>query len=264
MRLDLYVKDKLNISRQKAREIIEQGLVTIDKKSITKPSYNVDEDTNIAIGSTESILKYVGRGGYKLEKAIELFNINLIGCICIDIGSSTGGFTDCMLQNGANKVYAIDVGTDQLSPKLLDDSRVISWENTDIRNVTTEMVNGGVNFIGCDVSFISLKKIFPEVKKLLKLNSSAVVLIKPQFECGREFLNKSGIVKNPKVHKNVIKNTVLEANSSGLSVIGLTSSPIKGGDGNTEYLLYLKNECDVLNNITLNDIDALVKSQFKD
>lgn len=263
MRLDLCIKDKLNISRQKAREIIEQGLVTVDKKNITKPSYNVNEDADINVGSTESILKYVGRGGYKLEKAIDFFNINLTGYVCIDIGASTGGFTDCMLQNGANKVYAIDVGTDQLSPMLLNDNRVISWENTDIRNVTKEMVDNGVDFVGCDVSFISLKRIFPEIKKLLKPNSIAVVLIKPQFECGREFLSRSGIVKNPKVHKNVIKNTVLEASGVGLSVIGLTNSPIKGGDGNTEYLLYLKNEPNPINHIELSYIENLVKSQFE-
>ena len=186
MRLDLCIKDKLNISRQKAREIIEQGLVTVDKKNITKPSYNVNEDADINVGSTESILKYVGRGGYKLEKAIDFFNINLTGYVCIDIGASTGGFTDCMLQNG--------VGTDQLSPMLLNDNRVISWENTDIRNVTKEMVDNGVDFVGCDVSFISLKKIFPEIKKLLKPNSIAVVLIKPQFECGREFLSRRQVM----------------------------------------------------------------------
>ena len=264
MRLDLFVKDKLNISRQKAREIIEQGLVTIDNKIITKPSYNVNSDANISIGSTESILKYVGRGGYKLEKAIEFFNINLKNFVCIDIGASTGGFTDCMLQNGAKRVYAIDVGTDKLSHVLLDDKRVISWENTDIRNVTKEMVDNGVDFIGCDVSFISLTKILPEIKKLLKLNSFATVLIKPQFECGREFLNRSGIVKNPKVHRNVIKNIVQEANKTGLSVVGLTNSPIKGGDGNTEYLLYLKNESNPVNHISLDDIEILVKSQFED
>lgn len=264
MRLDLCIKDKLNISRQKAREIIEQGLVTIDSKTITKPSYNIDENANISISSTESILKYVGRGGYKLEKAIEHFNINLKNYVCIDIGASTGGFTDCMLQNGASKVYAVDVGTDQLSPKLLSDNRVASLENTDIRDVTKEMVNNDIDFIGCDVSFISLTKIFPEIKKLLKLNSFASVLIKPQFECGREFLNRSGIVKNPKVHKNVIKNILFEANKAGLSVMGLTNSPIKGGDGNTEYLLYLKNESNPVNHISLNDIEILVKSQFED
>ena len=244
MRLDLFVKDKLNISRQKAREIIEQGLVTIDNKIITKPSYNVNSDANISIGSTESILKYVGRGGYKLEKAIEFFNINLKNFVCIDIGASTGGFTDCMLQNGAKRVYAIDVGTDQLSHVLLDDKRVISWENTDIRNVTKEMVDNGVDFIGCDVSFISLTKILPEIKKLLKLNSFATVLIKPQFEAGREKVGKHGVVRDPAVHLEVINMVIDFAVSIGFEIKNLTFSPVKGPEGNIEYLLHLQNHAE--------------------
>lgn len=262
-RLDvLLVNRGLAASREKAKAIIMSGNVYVDGQKEDKAGTNFSDKVNIEVrGNT---LKYVSRGGLKLEKAMANFDVTLAGKICMDVGSSTGGFTDCMLQNGAKRVYAIDVGTDQLSHVLLDDKRVISWENTDIRNVTKEMVDNGVDFIGCDVSFISLTKILPEIKKLLKLNSFATVLIKPQFECGREFLNRSGIVKNPKVHRNVIKNIVQEANKTGLSVVGLTNSPIKGGDGNTEYLLYLKNESNPVNHISLDDIEILVKSQFED
>ena len=263
MRLDLYIKDKLNISRQKAREIIEQGIVAVNNKFILKPSFDVDITDDVVIGNTEKVLKYVGRGGYKLEKALTFFNINLTDKVCIDIGASTGGFTDCMLQNNAKKVYSVDVGTAQLSPLLLNNKRVISWENTDIRDVTPDMIGDGADFIGCDVSFISLVKIFPEIKKLLKLNSLGVVLIKPQFECGKEHIGKNGIVKNPKIHKNIIKNILLKATEYDLSVIGLTVSPIKGGDGNTEYLLCLKSEDKPINNVSLYEIENTVKSQFK-
>ena len=262
-RLDvLLVKRNLAASREKAKAIIMSGNVYVDNQKEDKPGTTFPEESKIEVrGHT---LPYVSRGGLKLEKAMKEFQVSVEGKVCTDVGSSTGGFTDCMLQNGAKRVYAIDVGTDQLSHVLLDDKRVISWENTDIRNVTKEMVDNGVDFIGCDVSFISLTKILPEIKKLLKLNSFATVLIKPQFECGREFLNRSGIVKNPKVHRNVIKNIVQEANKTGLSVVGLTNSPIKGGDGNTEYLLYLKNESNPVNHISLDDIEILVKSQFED
>ena len=249
-------------SREKAKRSIMAGLVFVDNQKCDKAGTEVKTDAKIEVKGNP--IPYVSRGGLKLEKAMKNFDITLQDKVCMDIGASTGGFTDCMLQNGAKRVYAIDVGTDQLSHVLLDDKRVISWENTDIRNVTKEMVDNGVDFIGCDVSFISLTKILPEIKKLLKLNSFATVLIKPQFECGREFLNRSGIVKNPKVHRNVIKNIVQEANKTGLSVVGLTNSPIKGGDGNTEYLLYLKNESNPVNHISLDDIEILVKSQFED
>lgn len=264
MRLDLYIKDKLNISRQKAQELIEKGVVFVNGKNALKPSLNINEGDDVNIGDTESVLKYVSRGGYKLEKAVEYFKIDLSGKVCLDIGASTGGFTDCMLKEGAEKVYAVDVGTSQLNTALKNNEKVVSWENTDIRNVNSEMVDGGVDFVGCDVSFISLNKIFPEIKRLLKLDAYAGVLIKPQFECGREHINKSGIVKNPKVHRNVIKNILVNACLNGLSPMGLTNSPIKGGDGNTEYLLYLKNENVAISNINSSDIDAIVKSQFED
>ena len=238
MRLDLFVKDKLNISRQKAREIIEQGLVTIDNKIITKPSYNVNSDANISIGNTESILKYVGRGGYKLEKAIEFFNINLKNFVCIDIGASTGGFTDCMLQNGAVKVYSVDVGTDQLDEKLRNDPRVVSMEKTDIRNCVGSLP--AVDFIGIDVSFISLKLVLPSAYALLKDGGECVALIKPQFEAGKSHLSKHGIVRDSKVHKKVCDDISEFASTLGFERGEVISSPITGGDGNTEYLIYLR------------------------
>ena len=239
MRLDLFVKDKLNISRQKAREIIEQGLVTIDNKIITKPSYNVNSDANISIGSTESILKYVGRGGYKLEKAIEFFNINLKNFVCIDIGASTGGFTDCMLQNGAVKVYAIDVGHGQLDWKLRNDERVVCMERTNIRYVTPDDLQEPADFSSIDVSFISLTKVLLPVYHLLKSGGEVVCLIKPQFEAGREKVGKKGVVRDAKVHQEVIEKVMEYAKSIGFAPQHLEFSPIKGPEGNIEYLLHI-------------------------
>ena len=250
-------------SREKAKRAIMAGIVHNDHEIIDKPGTKVPVDMELFVKG--SVMPYVSRGGLKLEKALKYFDITMTDRVMVDIGSSTGGFTDCALQNKAKRVYAVDVGTNQLVWKLRNDSRVVVKEKTNFRHATTDLFEYELpNIATIDVSFISLTKILPEIKKLLKLNSFATVLIKPQFECGREFLNRSGIVKNPKVHRNVIKNIVQEANKTGLSVVGLTNSPIKGGDGNTEYLLYLKNESNPVNHISLDDIEILVKSQFED
>mgnify|MGYP002793884024 FL=1 len=255
-RLDLCLKEKMNISRQKAQELIENNSVTVNGKIVNKSSYKVAENDVVEVGNTDKILKYVGRGGYKLERAVEVFDINIEG-ICVDIGSSTGGFTDCMLQNGAEKVFAVDVGNNQLADKLRMDSRVISMENTDIREANIPLAD----FIGCDVSFISLTKIFESVYNILKDTGSGVFLIKPQFEAGRENISKNGIVKNPKVHKRVISNIISNALTNRLYVKELTYSPIQGGDGNIEYLIHISKNGDV--GVNQHTIDQVVDTAFK-
>ena len=182
--------------------------------------------------------KYVGRGGLKLEKALSHYRLHLDGSVCIDIGASTGGFTDCMLQNGAVKVYSVDVGTDQLDEKLRNDPRVVSMEKTDIRNCVGTLPE--VDFIGIDVSFISLKLVLPSAYALLKDGGECVALIKPQFEAGKSHLSKHGIVRDSKVHKKVCDDISEFASTLGFERGEVISSPITGGDGNTEYLIYLR------------------------
>lgn len=238
-RLDLYLSDnKIVKSRSVSAMMIKEGKVSVNGKVCTKPSYMVSEDDSIEI--TGEMPKYVGRGGLKLEKAIDYFKINLSNKKCIDIGASTGGFTDCMLQNGAELVYAVDVGSDQLDQKLRNDKRVVSMEKTDIRNVTNEIPI--VDFISIDVSFISLKLVLPTAFRLLKETGSLIALIKPQFEAGKSNLNKKGIVKEEKIRMRVCENIKQFALSCGFSCAGVTVSPISGGDGNTEYLIYLIKE----------------------
>lgn len=254
-RLDMYIREKLNISRQKAQELIQNNGVTVNGKVINRPSHKVSCSDEVVVNNTEKVLKYVGRGGYKLEKAVDIFNINIKG-VCVDIGASTGGFTDCMLQNGAETVYAVDVGSNQLAEKLRNDKRVISMENTDIRNADIPKAD----FIGCDVSFISLTKIFPSVFNVLNDRGCGVFLIKPQFEAGKENISKNGIVKNPKVHKRVIRDIISNAVEEGLYIKAITYSPIQGGDGNIEYLVYIDKTDNI--NIKQSDIDRVVESAF--
>lgn len=255
-RLDVCVREKMNISRQKAQELIDNNSVTVNGKIVNKSSFKVDKNDIVEVGDTDKILKYVGRGGYKLERAVKVFDVHIKG-ICVDIGSSTGGFTDCMLQNGAEKVFAVDVGSNQLADKLRSDTRVISMEDTDIRNANIPLAD----FIGCDVSFISLTKIFGSVYNILKDTGSGVFLIKPQFEAGRENISKNGIVKNPKVHKRVISNIISNALTNGLYVKELTYSPIQGGDGNIEYLIHINKVDNVC--VNQNTIDQVVDNAFK-
>lgn len=238
MRLDIEMTARgLARSRERAKELIRQGLVTVDGRVVSKPSAEVSETAEIQCTGG---LSYVGRGGLKLEKAVAAFEIDLNGKTCIDIGASTGGFTDCMLQNGAAKVYAVDVGHDQLAEELRSDSRVVSMEGTDIRAVTPEALGGGADFIGADVSFISLELILPSVKNLLSAEGCACLLIKPQFEAGREAVGKNGIVKDKKTHVRVIEKMIAAVKCNGLTVGGLDFSPIRGGEGNIEYLIFIK------------------------
>ncbi len=236
MRLDQYLAEKgLCKSRTAAQSLIKSGGVSVNGAPCTKPSADVSETDAVAI--TGEQLKYVGRGGLKLEGAVNAFGIELSGLVCLDIGSSTGGFTDCMLQNGAARVYAVDVGTDQLDPKLRADSRVIVMEQTDIR---TAQLPEQVDFVGTDVSFISLKQVIPHINRLLKMKGRAAALIKPQFEAGRQALNKKGIVKDEKIRRRVVEDITLFAQQCGFAVLGVTDSPVQGGDGNTEYLMYIE------------------------
>ncbi len=238
-RLDIVlVKRNLAESREKAKTYVKQGIVFVDGIKAEKPSLSVSETAVIEIkGET---LKYVSRGGLKLEKAVEQFCISLEGQVCMDVGASTGGFTDCMLQHGAKRVIAIDVGTSQLAEKLRKDERVVCMENTNIRYVTKEDIGELVDFVSIDVSFISLSKVLAPVYELMKENAQIVCLIKPQFEAGKEKIGKKGVVRDKKVHEDVIVSVTSFATAIGLELLGLEYSPIKGPEGNIEYLLYAR------------------------
>lgn len=236
-RLDVYLSDNNIVkSRSLAATLIKQGSVEVNGRICTKPSFTVGDGDDVKI--IGELPKYVGRGGLKLEKALAHYRLHLDGAVCIDIGASTGGFTDCMLQNGAAKVYSVDVGTDQLDEKLRNDSRVISMEKTDIRNCVGTLPQ--VDFISIDVSFISLKLVLPSAFALLKDGGECVALIKPQFEAGKAHLSKNGIVRDTKVHKKVCDDIAEFASAVGFERSEIIPSPITGGDGNTEYLIYLK------------------------
>ena len=239
MRLDLaLVEYGLETSRTRAKNLIAESNVSVNGKVITKPAFDVSENDKIEIIGEK--LKYVGRGGLKLEKALNEFNIDVNGFTCIDIGASTGGFTDCLLQNGVEHVFAVDIGTSQLDAKLIVDSRVTMLENTDARKLSAEIITKPCDFACFDVSFISLTKVVSFVLPFIKDNGMLVVLIKPQFEAGRKNIGKNGIVSSEKVRRKVIDNLTLYFTTIGLTVLGITESPIKGGDGNIEYLMYLK------------------------
>lgn len=244
MRLDVYIAENgMAKSRQRAKELIMNGQVSVNGRIIEKPSFETDRDAEVSIVGEQ--LLYVGRGGLKLEKAVNEFGIDFKGKICIDIGASTGGFTDCMLRNGAAVVYAVDVGHGQLDETLKNDPRVIDMEGTNILDLSCNDLPVMPDRISADVSFVSLKKMIPKIKQLLSENGETVMLIKPQFEAGRSAIGKGGIVKDKKVHENVIEDVLAFASSEGLVAAGLTFSPICGGDGNIEYLAYLKNSGDL-------------------
>lgn len=239
-RLDvLMVQRNLAESREKAKALIMSGIVYVNGQKEDKAGTTFEETVQIEVrGST---LKYVSRGGLKLEKAMSHFGVELAGKVCMDVGASTGGFTDCMLQNGAVKVYAVDVGHGQLAWKLRNDDRVICMEKTNIRYVTPEDIGDRIEFASIDVSFISLTKVLGPVKQLLTRNGQVVCLIKPQFEAGREKVGKKGVVREKSVHLEVIEMVMGYAKTIGFGILGLEFSPIKGPEGNIEYLLYLQN-----------------------
>lgn len=225
-------------SREKAKAIIMSGIVFVNNQKCDKAGFTVNIDDKIEIRGER--LKYVSRGGLKLEKAIKSFDINLSGLICADIGASTGGFTDCMLQMGAARVYAVDVGYGQLAWKLRTDNRVINLERTNFRYVTNEQIPENLDFASVDVSFISLSLILPVLYNLLSFGGRAVCLIKPQFEAGKENVGKKGVVRDRDIHISVIEKIIQVAKNCGYSCLGLDFSPIKGPEGNIEYLCYLQ------------------------
>ena len=237
-RLDvLLVNRGLAPSREKAKTMIMEGNVFVNNNREDKAGSTFPEDCQIEVrGKT---LQYVSRGGLKLEKAMTHFGITLEGKICMDIGASTGGFTDCMLQNGASKVYAVDVGYGQFAWKLRQDERVVCMEKTNIRYVTPEQIGDALDFASVDVSFISLTKVLGPAKELLKEDGQMVCLIKPQFEAGREKVGKKGVVRDKGVHEEVIEKVISFALETGFSIYNLEYSPIKGPEGNIEYLVYI-------------------------
>lgn len=238
-RLDVLVFEKgFAESREKAKAIIMAGLVYVNNQKADKCGVSYDE--NLPLEVRGEAQKYVSRGGYKLEKAMNSFPIDLNDKITMDIGASTGGFTDCMLQNGAKKVYSVDVGYGQLAWKLRNDERVVNLERTNMRYVTNEQVPDKIDFFSVDVSFISLKLILPVARELLCENGQAVCLIKPQFEAGKEKVGKNGVVRDKNVHVEVVDTIVDYCINNGFSVLGLDYSPIKGPQGNIEYLVFIQ------------------------
>ncbi len=262
IRLDVYMVNKgLAPSREKAKAIIMAGQVYIDNQKCDKAGQMLDEDAK-GVEVRGETLKYVSRGGLKLEKAMSLFPITLTDKVAMDIGASTGGFTDCMLQNGAKKVFAVDVGYGQFAWKLRQDERVVNMERTNIRYVTREQIGTGLDFASIDVSFISLRLVLPVAYELLNDGGEIVALIKPQFEAGREQVGKKGVVRDIKVHYEVVKNTLNTAQELGFGIAGLTFSPIKGPEGNIEYLVYLKKGINE-NAVTEDEIKAVVDSSHE-
>ena len=244
-RLDVLLVNKgFFESREKAKTSIMAGIVYVEGQKSDKAGNMIDTEANIEVrGDT---CPYVSRGGLKLEKSINIWNLKLEGNTCMDIGSSTGGFTDCMLQNGASKVYALDVGTNQLVYKLRVDPRVVVMEKTNIREVDTSKIDP-LDFVSIDISFISLKHAFPKAYEMLKDGGRVVALVKPQFEAGREQVGKNGIVRDKSVHKQVIQNVINLAEIEGFKPLGLTFSPVTGAKGNIEYLLYLIKDSENVN-----------------
>lgn len=237
-RLDQYLFDNgFFESREKAKASVMAGLVYVNGMKASKPGDTVKPDASVEVRGG---MEFVSRGGYKLKKAMQVFPISLQGKVCMDIGASTGGFTDCMLQNGAKKVYAVDVGYGQLDWKLRNDSRVVNLERCNFRYVTDEQIPEKADFASADVAFISLKLVLPPLRPLLSEEGEAVCLIKPQFEAGRDKVGKKGVVRELSTHIEVLENTVGFMLDSGFSVLRLDYSPIKGPQGNIEYLAYIK------------------------
>ena len=254
-RLDvLLVNRGLAESREKAKRTIMAGLVSVGGRVEDKPGSVFDAEAEIIVSGKEC--PYVSRGGLKLEKAIEEWDVNCRGKVCMDMGASTGGFTDCMLQHGAAKVYAIDVGYGQLDYKLRTDERVVNMEKTNIRYLDTDLIEEAIDLVSIDVSFISLSHMLPVAAKLLADDGLIVCLVKPQFEAGREQVGKGGIVRDPAVHSEVINKVIGYAAASGLYPHALSWSPIKGSKGNIEYILLLsRKKCD-----NIIDADEVVKA----
>lgn len=243
IRLDQYLcQHGLAQSRERAKALIMAGIVFVNEEKSDKPGNMIDEQAHVEVRGHD--IGYVSRGGLKLEKAMQVFPVSPSEKVCMDIGASTGGFTDCMLQNGAKKVYAVDVGYGQLAWKLRCDERVKNMERTNIRHVTPEMLEEPVEFFSVDVSFISLKHIFPVAAAVTTADAQGVCLVKPQFEAGKEKVGKKGVVREAQTHREVLHQAIAYALENGFSVLGLDHSPIKGPEGNIEFLMYVKKQGD--------------------
>ena len=239
IRLDQYlVQHGLIQSRERAKALIMAGVVFVDEQKVDKAGEMIKEDAKVEVRGHD--IGYVSRGGLKLEKAMKVFPLTPSGKVCMDIGASTGGFTDCMLQNGAVKVYAVDVGYGQLAWSLRTDPRVVNMERTNIRNVTLDMLDEPIEFFSVDVSFISLHHIFSVAQAITTDQALGVCLVKPQFEAGREKVGKNGVVRDPATHREVLHNAMRYASSNGFTVRGLEFSPVKGPEGNIEYLMFVE------------------------
>lgn len=261
-RLDTYLFEKgFFESREKAKRMIMAGKVLIDGIVHDKPGEQIKELKNIEVKEKE--IDYVSRGGLKLEKAIEVFDFHVRDMICMDIGASTGGFTDCMLQNGARKVYAIDVGYGQLDYSLRIDKRVISLERKNFRYMPFEEIGEKVDRVTMDVSFISITKLLDNVKLFLKDFGEGLILIKPQFEAGREYVGKKGIIKDKEVHRKVLMDTTLVLVEKGFSILGLDYSPVKGTKGNIEYICHIRKEEEAQKSFTIELIEKTIESAHK-
>lgn len=262
IRLDvLLVEKNFFDSREKARASIMAGDIFIDGQRVDKCGQKVKENAHIEFKG--DLMPYVSRGGFKLEKSIRSFNIDLKDKVCMDIGASTGGFTDCMLQNGAKKVFAIDVGYGQFAWKLRTDPRVVCMERTNARYLTKEDIKESIDFSSIDVSFISLKKIIPAVINLLCDKGEVVALIKPQFEAGKDKIGKKGVVREASTHKEVISSILNFLLENNLKILGLDHSPIKGPEGNIEYLVYFTKDTENAKEFDFEIIDSVVKSSHE-
>lgn len=256
IRLDQYIFEQgYAPSKTRAQALIMSGIVFVNNQKADKAGTMIKETDIVEVRGKD--LKYVSRGGLKLEKAINEYGLDLTDRVCMDIGASTGGFTDCMLQNGAQKVYAVDVGYGQLAWKLRSDERVKNMEKTNIRNVTVDMLDEKINFFSVDVSFISLKHIFPVAYAISTDDVIGACLVKPQFEAGREKVGKKGVVRDSAVHKEVIENVIGYANEFGFYVHNLTFSPIKGPEGNIEFLIIISKDSEKAT-VAQQDIDEVV------
>lgn len=262
IRLDVYLTEKgLTSSRERAKALIMAGQVYVKNQKCDKAGTMLDEnETEVEVRGEQ--LKYVSRGGLKLEKAMQEFPITLLGKVTMDIGASTGGFTDCMLQNGAKKVYAVDVGYGQFAWKLRSDERVVNMERTNIRYVTPDDIGEPIDFASIDVSFISLKLVLPAAYNLLSSDGEIVALIKPQFEAGKGQVGKKGVVRDKSIHFEVIRNVLDFATENGFKLLGLSFSPIKGPEGNIEYLAYIR-KSDEAEKITDEEISQIVEKSHE-
>ena len=259
IRLDQLVFDLgLTESRERAKTTIMSGLVFVNGQRVDKPGTAVDPEAKIELHG--EALPFVSRGGFKLDKALKVFPVDPAGKICLDCGASTGGFTDVLLQHGAKKVYAVDVGYGQLAWKLRTDARVVNLERTNLRYITEEQIPEPIDLAVMDVSFISIKLVIPAVKALLCPNADFICLIKPQFEAGREEVGKKGVVRDSRVHERVIREILDFIPTAGLTAVGLDYSPIKGPEGNIEYLCHMKNGLTEAENF---DVESLVASSHE-